>query len=947
MRNPVSCLSQHLCRACSSFTVQAAALLSVVIAVASNAQAETKYEEVAVVLTKYCAGCHNETEAENKFRVDDFALMMAGGEHGAVINTQDTSSSKLLGILDGTVEPKMPPEDEPQPTAEELALIRSWISGGAKGPAGKMSLRDAVSSGIASQRSTPSNRLCFSLAIDSDKSPVVNAYDGRVEIVSSDGQLLHKIDSIVGRVTSIRRAAGERLIVASGVPGFGGQITIVDVASGNVELQFDAHSDMIYAATMNQAGTLIASGGYDKEIILWDASTGQKVAQLSGHNGAIYDLDFDSAGKLLCSASADETIKLWHVEKRERLDTFSQCEGEQYICRFSPDGQRVYAAGSDRPIRCWQIINRETPEVNPMQLAVFAHEGAVTQLAFVHQGKSLVSAGQDHLIKLWDTQSLQPLGIIGKIEGLPLSMSTVQGDKVAMVTSNRNATASFEIPTNNYSPSEQNSSMAATQKVGSEAAPTEFKDAGNNNSIETAQAVSLPAMIAGTIASESGSNDSAVDNDYFRFTAEAGQPWVFTVIARKDGSPLDSRIEILQDDGQSVLRTRLQAIRETYFTFRAKNSTQSDDYRLHRWEDMDLNQLIYANGEVNKFWLWPRGPDSGFFVYPGSGFRQTYFDTTASTHALNEPAYIVTELAPDEAAAPNGLPVFPIYYENDDDADRKLDKDSQLYFTAPVSGTYLLRISDARDLQGDDFKYRIEVRSPKPRFELSAKSSKPLHPGTGTELEISTSRYDNFDGPIELELEGLSEGLTYSRPLFIERDQINAVATIYAAAELEGKLPEQFSVTVHGTAVVDGQNVKVSSPQSVEIKVSKDKLIMPRLVASGGDHDSPSLQELIIHPGETITANVVLEGGENKVEYGFGTEDSNRNFPHGIIISNIGLNGLLLPAGQTNRQFFITAAPWVLPQERPIHLRTKDGQNQTSQPVVLRVVPRGAATSEK
>ena len=73
----------------------------------------------------------------------------------------------------------------------------------------------------------------------------------------------------------------------------------------------------------------------------------------------------------------------------------------------------------------------------------------------------------------------------------------------------------------------------------------------------------------------------------------------------------------------------LQAVRTSYFTFRGHNSTDRIDFRLHGAADMEFNEYLYANGEVMKLWLNPRGPDSGFLVYPGyNDDRFTYFGTT-------------------------------------------------------------------------------------------------------------------------------------------------------------------------------------------------------------------------------------------------------------------------------------------------------------------------------
>ena len=133
----------------------------------------------------------------------------------------------------------------------------------------------------------------------------------------------------------------------------------------------------------------------------------------------------------------------------------------------------------------------------------------------------------------------------------------------------------------------------------------------------------------------------------------------------------------------------LQAVRSSYFTFRGHNSTDRNDFRMHGAADMEFNEYVYANGEVMKLWLNPRGPDSGFLVYPGySGDRFTYFGTTAITHALNETCYIVEPHRPDEKLIPNGLPQYTLYYENDDDERRKMGSDSRIAFTAPADGDY-------------------------------------------------------------------------------------------------------------------------------------------------------------------------------------------------------------------------------------------------------------------
>ena len=152
----------------------------------------------------------------------------------------------------------------------------------------------------------------------------------------------------------------------------------------------------------------------------------------------------------------------------------------------------------------------------------------------------------------------------------------------------------------------------------------------------------------------------------YRWQANAGEVWA--IDADKVGkSPIDTIITVLDAGDRPVLRTRLQAVRDSYFTFRGKDSKQVGDFRIFNWQEMHLGQYLYAAGEVTRLWMHPRGPDSGFNVYPGEGMRWTYFGTTHTAHALGEPAYIVEALPEGSEPVANGLPVFDVYYENDDD----------------------------------------------------------------------------------------------------------------------------------------------------------------------------------------------------------------------------------------------------------------------------------------
>jgi hypothetical protein len=199
-------------------------------------------------------------------------------------------------------------------------------------------------------------------------------------------------------------------------------------------------------------------------------------------------------------------------------------------------------------------------------------------------------------------------------------------------------------------------------------------------------------------------------------------------------------VEVVTVDGKPVLQTQLQAVRDSYFTFRGKDSDTADDFRVFNWQEMELNEYLYADGEVVKLWLYPRGPDSGFKVYPGATPRQTYFGTTPTSHPLQGPAFIVVPYPADAVLKDTGLPIFPIYSQNDDDPMRQWGKDSRLTFLPPADGTYVVRLKDARGFQGADYKYQLMLRHPQPDFSITmAGDALSIHKGTGREISFHSN----------------------------------------------------------------------------------------------------------------------------------------------------------------------------------------------------------------
>ncbi len=432
-----------------------------------------------------------------------------------------------------------------------------------------------------------------------------------------------------------------------------------------------------------------------------------------------------------------------------------------------------------------------------------------------------------------------------------------------------------------------------------------------------------------------------VDVDFFQFEARARQALVIETDAARRGSPVDTKIEILYPDGKPVERLLLQAVRDSHVTFRPIDSN-TDDLRVENWQEMELNQLMYLQGEVCKIFRMPQGPDSGFQFYNIGGKRREYFNTSPVSHPLDEPIYIVEPHAPGSKLVPNGLPVFTLYYANDDDGERKLGSDSSLLFTAPADGPYLVRVSDARGHGGERFVYRLIVREAKPDFKVTLAGANPtINAGSGKEFSVTAERIDGFDGDITVDITNLPPGFVASTPLVIQAGHLEAKGTILAPMDAAPPGETNAAISkVTASAVIHSRPLTRAVNSLGKIKLGEK----PKLFVSLEPYDEHQTNfverslpgaplEITVAPGHSVPAWLKIKRNGFDELVTFGVE----SLPHGVIVDNIGLNGVLIPKDQNQRQIFLTAARWVPEVDRLCFAQAKQADNPTSLPIMIHV----------
>ncbi|CAG9462523.1 unnamed protein product [Pedinophyceae sp. YPF-701] len=178
------------------------------------------------------------------------------------------------------------------------------------------------------------------------------------------------------------------------------ELTREETNYGFPRRSLQGHSHYVEDVVISSDGQFCLTGAWDGTMRLWDLNTGATTRRFIGHSKDVLSVAFSVDNRQIVSASRDRTIRLWNT-LGECKYTIDKPEGhtDWVSCvRFSPvpSSPTIVSAGWDKLVKVWDLQSCK------LKFNLVGHTGYLNTVTVSPDGSLCASGGKDGVAMLWD-----------------------------------------------------------------------------------------------------------------------------------------------------------------------------------------------------------------------------------------------------------------------------------------------------------------------------------------------------------------------------------------------------------------------------------------------------------------------------------------------------------------------------------------------------------------
>src|SRR5437867_3268980 len=196
--------------------------------------------------------------------------------------------------------------------------------------------------------------------------------------------------------------------------GRGGSIVIHDASTTNfpVVAQFEAHRDAVQSLAWSSDGRWLASGGF-RRAALWNGQSCKLEHEwTNGLAGRITAIKFLPNGDTFVLADGVQAksgfLRLCSLAEPKIVASWRAHEDTIFDMDLSRDGKQLVTAGGDKLIKVWDLATQK--ELARLE----SHTAQVLAVAFNTNATQVASGGADKQLKVWDIETRHVASMLGK-----------------------------------------------------------------------------------------------------------------------------------------------------------------------------------------------------------------------------------------------------------------------------------------------------------------------------------------------------------------------------------------------------------------------------------------------------------------------------------------------------------------------------------------------------